>query len=109
MESFKITGYGSAGGDQCSAYLIDVSQGATVEDVIKDILSVKGEWGNIVVELWKLNCKTEYKIEYKHGEILPMSEYDKGKWHILQQLTVQSVRGYGGWSRSDYWIRVEIK
>jgi len=109
MKSFKITGYGNTGGDQCRAYFIDVSQDSTVGDVIKDILSAKSEWGDIVVELWKLNCKTEYKIEYKHGEILPMSEYDRGKWHILQQFTVHSVRGYGGWSCSTYWIKVEIK
>ena len=108
MKSFEITGYGNTGGDQCRAYFIDVSPNVSVEDVIKDILSVKGEWGSVFVILKQLNSKTEYKIDYKNGETLPMSDYDKGMWHILQQFTVQSMRGYGGWSASDYWLEVEM-
>ncbi len=108
MKTFEITGYGSTNSDQCSSYNINVSSNVTVEEVIKEILSAKGEWGTITVILRNLNLKNEYSIEYKNGIILPMSEYDKGKWHILQQFNVKSMRGYGGWSSSDYWLEVEI-
>lgn len=108
MKTFQIIGHGPINCDHCSSYQIKVSPNVTVEEVIKDILTIKGEWGEIIVVFKNLNIEKEYEIKYKDGKILPMSEYDKDKWNILQQFIVKSMRGYGGWSSSSYWLEVEI-
>jgi len=108
MNSFEITGYGPINGDQCSAYFINVSPSATVGDVIDDILSDKNEWGFIRIERknWRNN---DHKIEYKYGELLKdtMSGEEKYFWNNLLDWKVVSMRGYGGWSASDYWLTIQ--
>ena len=106
--SFNITGYGPTGGDQCSTYYIDVVPSATVRRVIEDILSNQGEWGDIRIERenWRDN---DHKFEYKHGKLLKdgMSEEEKYFWNNLLDWKVIAMRGYGGWSNSDYWLTIQ--
>lgn len=106
--SFNITGYGPTGGDQCSTYYIDVVPSATVRSVIEDILSNQGEWGDIRIERenWRDN---DHKFEYKHGKLLKdgMSEEEKYFWNNLLDWKVIAMRGYGGWSNSDYWLTIQ--
>jgi len=110
MNSFKITGYGPVGGDQCSAYYVEVSPSATVRSVIENILSNKGEWGAIRIERenWRDN---DHKVEYKYGELIKndMTEDEKYFWNNLLDWKVVSMRGYGGWSCSDYWLTIQSK
>ena len=108
--SFNIRGHGPSGGDQCSEYFIDVSPSATVGDVINDILSNKGEWGDIRIERGSLR-KNDHKIEYKYGKLLKdnMSEEEKYFWNNLLDWKVVSMSGYGGWSASDYWLTIQSK
>ena len=107
MKSFEIINYGNCGSDQCCAYEIEVSPNVTVKDVVKDIISNKHERGNIIVILTYINHKDEYKIKYDNGKIEDLNEYQKGIWHILQFFTVKSMRGYGGWGSSNYWLEIE--
>lgn len=109
MSSFKITEYGSCGGDQCSPYYIEVSPSATVRSVIKDILSNKNELGSIRIE-WKRR-DNDHEIEYKYGKLLKdtMSEEEKYFWNNISDWKVIAMRGYGGWSCSDYWLTIQSK
>ena len=106
--AFNIREHGPINGDQCSEYFIDVPPSATVGNVIMDILSNKNEWGSIYIEResWKNN---DHKIEYKYGELLKdkMSEEEKYFWNNLLDWKVVSMRGYGGWSCSDYWLTIQ--
>ena len=106
--SFNITGHGPTGGDQCSEYFIDVSPSATVVNVIDDILSNKNEWGDIRIERGSLR-KNDHKFEYKYGKLLKdnMSEEEKYFWNNLLDWKVVAMRGYGGWSCSDYWLTIQ--
>ena len=110
MNSFKIRGHGPVGGDQCSAYFIKVTPGVTVKDVIDDILSNKSEWGSIEIERKNWRDKG-HKIEYKHGELLKddLSAEEKYFWNCLLDWEVVGMRGYGGWSCSDYWLTIQSK
>lgn len=106
--TFTIRGYGPSGGDQCSEYFIDVVPSATVGSVIEDILSNKGEWGSIRIkrESWRDN---EHKIEYKYGKLLKdnVSQEEQYFWNNLMDWKVVAMRGYGGWSCSDYWLTIQ--
>lgn len=108
MNSFEITEYGTCGGDQCSPYYIKVSPSATVRSVIKDILSNKNECGSIRIERKSLK-DNDHAIEYKYGKLLKdkMSEEEKYFWDNLSNWRVVSMRGYGGWSCSDYWLTIQ--
>ena len=108
MNSFEIVRHGPCGGDQCSPYYIEVSPSATVKDVIEDILSNKNEWGSISIERenWRDN---NHEIEYKYGKLLKdkISEEEKYFWNNLLDWKVVGMNGSGGWSNSDYWLRIQ--
>lgn len=108
MSSFEITEYGLCGGDQCSPYYIEVSPSATVRSVIKDILSNKNEWGSIRIERKSLR-DNDHEIEYKYGKLLKdtISEEEKYFWNNILDWKVVNMRGYGGWSASDYWLTIQ--
>ena len=114
MKSFEITGHGPVGGDETSEYFIKVNENATVESVINDILSNKGEWGRIGLKPNK-NADIRERIygshsfEYRYGEILTdkMSEDEKDFWYGIYNRKVIGMTGSGGWSLSDYQLEIE--
>ena len=136
MNSFKIISYSEPYGDETRDYNIQVSENATVGDVIKDIVSNKSEWGYIGLK--SDNPKDVFgahAFEYEHGEIYKHEEkenkpididednfdihtsptdftqdkhelYDEEFWNSISDRKVISMTGSGGWTRIDYLIEI---
>lgn len=53
----------------------------------------------------------DHKIEYKYGKLLKdaISEEEKYFWNSISDWRVVSMREYGGWSASDYWLTIQSK
>ena len=91
----------SCGSDCTGPYFVSISKPMTVREFINELLSTyPKEWGYIGI----YKPKTFYGdpcCEYSHGKLL-YSLPDK----CLDQ-KIEQVEGSGGWSRSDFLLKVE--
>ena len=64
--------------------------------------------GSIRIELKRLR-DNNHEIEYKYGKLLKdtISEEEKYFWNNILDCKVISMRGYVGWSASDYWLTIQ--
>lgn len=94
---------GSERGDCTAPYLVKLDKEYTVEELVQQILTqYDDEWGYIGIErpgtsFGDPNC------QYNYGQLrnrLPESVLSK---------KVRSVRADGGWSRMDWYIRLEVR
>ena len=106
MKSFKIVGYGEVRGDCSAEYKIEVAKGATVSQVISDILSDEREWGYIGIRD-SSEVFGKHHFEYRYGKVLPSKE--QSFWNSIKDHKVIYIKGDGGWSRSDYQFVLEEK
>jgi len=103
-KSFRVVGCGEVRGDCSAEYKIEVTKGATVSEVISDILSDTREWGYIGIRS-TTEVFGEHNFEYRYGKIL--SNKEGSFWKRIADRKVKAIKGEGGWSRSDYQFVLE--
>ena len=115
MNSFEIVDT-DTNFDSTITYTIEVSQYATVKEVIKDVISNKfkdiigvNEFGTITVIVKNINHRDEYEIKYKNGEIEKLDNYTRGIFHILQLFKIKCMEGRGCWGNNNWKLEIEIE
>ena len=91
--NLKFTQCGMTGGDCCTPYHVSFTPGCTLRELVYDILS-RGEWGYIDIKRpYILRC------EYKGCNVVsnPFPEE-------IQDMEVERVDAYGGYSMMDYFV-----
>lgn len=94
MKPFEFTESKGPFGDACSLYKVTVRKPMSVQDLIDYVLTEKGEWGYIDVNM--------HRLEYRHGRIVSDNLTD-----VEKQTEIKDVFAYGGWSRMDYNVNSE--
>lgn len=96
---FTMTQSGPEGGDCTAPYKIHLADGATVGEVVVQILENRSDWGIIQVHALDGNQKPR-RADYKHGSI------DNAEIAKVMPLPVKKASASGGWSRMDYilWV-----
>ncbi len=91
---------GKTSGDETTPYEVTKYKSQKVLELVDEILQERPkEWGYISVgEGWFFDIP---HCEYKYGKLLNVLPAD-----VLSKRVV-SVSAYGGWSRMDYYIKVE--
>lgn len=79
-----------AEGGDCTAPYDVTDYPEIVADFIGEVLQYKGEWGNIIIDV--------FRYEYKYGELVTPIPSE-----ILMKKIVE-VKAAGGWSLMDYHI-----
>ena len=66
--------------------------------------------GSIRIERKSLR-NNDHEIKYKYGKLLKdtIGEEEQYFWDNLLDWKVVNMRGYGGWSCSDYWLTIQSK
>lgn len=107
MNSFKIVKYGEIIGDATCEYFIEVSPTATVNEVLVDIVNNKDEWGYIGIKDDKEPLFGSHCFEYGFGKSKSVDTNEEQFWHSIMKRKVISMKGSGGYSRSDYQLVLE--
>ena len=93
--------YGQSHSDATYDYFVTINHPMTLEEFIDEWIQDKREWGYFFVLNGKSFLEAE-KCEYRYGEIIgePFPN------DILEK-EIKSVRGNGGWSRSDFFFDLQ--
>ena len=93
--------YGQSHSDDTCDYIVTISNPMTLGEFIDEWIQDKGEWGYFFVLNGKSFLEAE-KCEYRYGAIIgePFPN------DILEK-EIKSVRGNGGWSRSDFFFDLQ--
>lgn len=91
----------SCGSDCTGPYSVSISKPMTVREFINELLSTyPGEWGYIGIYKYGTIFGDPY-CEYWHGKLL----YSLPDEYLDRK--IEQVDGSGGWSRSDFLLKVE--
>lgn len=107
MKSFEIIEYGKTRSDETCKYTIKIAENVTVEQIIKDILSNKNEWGRIGIKDNNFPFFGKYSISYGYGKIVETEKEIIEYWNSIKNRKVINMEGDGGWNCSDYQIVLE--
>lgn len=99
-ENISIS-YADYAGQDCYGYVVTLSKPMTVRDFINEwSRQAISEWGTIRI------ANTDYYCTYGHGETKEEYIGKDTPFNIIDK-TIDYVRGYGGWSMSNFTIFVK--
>lgn len=101
----RHVGSGPQGSDCTGEIYFEIKDHCTVKELCDDVIaSLPNEWGNIKVVNPNLGYKgwSGARISYSYGK------YDGEMFdENTQNMIVQKVRAFGGWTRLDLLLKVE--
>ena len=92
--------YGPQGSDCTGSYYITPKKSFTVRDFVNAVIADTREWGYIGIAAPRATFGNP-NIEYKWGELITANFPDE----ILNKQVLE-LSGSGGWSRSDYILKI---